>query len=83
MKKKLWVSRDKDGYTLWDDKPIFRNGIYEETLTATPVKVIGLVYVDMTEADFKSAFFAFDIKLAMNQLKRIELTIKAEVKEIG
>jgi hypothetical protein len=74
MKKKLWVSRDKDGYCIWTKKPKMINTTYDGDIWGG--------YQDLDEIDLIQALYGCSVPLKLNQLKRIELTITAEVKEI-
>ena len=78
MKKKLWVSRDYMGYSIWEKRPSKANHGGHPFYHGS----IYYVHEDMNEDDFKKALHGCTVKLAMNQLKHIELTITAEVKEI-
>jgi hypothetical protein len=78
MKKKLWVTRDYMGYSVWDKRP-------SKAYHGGSLFYFGSIYnkhEDMDIYELKKALHGCDVKLEMNQMKRIELTIKAEVKEL-
>jgi hypothetical protein len=79
MKKKLWVSRERAGYTIFTLRPTFD----EHWKTFYTSK--GAIYDDCSDVSygrFKKSLGGCDVKLKLNECKRIELTINAEVKEI-
>jgi hypothetical protein len=83
MKKRLWVSRDRLGYAIWTRKPSWDKGNME-------FGGLGIWHGIDDECDcsylsasqLKKVLSGNTIKLAMKELKRIELTITAEVKEL-
>jgi len=79
--RKLWVSRDRDGYNISEQK---LTRCKDENCSC------GGIYFNNsdqllrrgTKAKLKKALYGCNVKLEMNQIKRIELTITAEVIEL-
>jgi hypothetical protein len=78
MKKRLWVSRDACGYNVWKRKPILVNDFFFDGIQIRHIQTRKTLKIDSEFGIVKTTMPT----LKLNQLKRIELTIKAEVKEL-